>query len=66
MITGLLCFVFGVAAYAAACEGEWGAVVMGVLVIFSVLMIKSVSVRETKAWNNYHDYWAEGGPDRRR
>ena len=66
MITIGLVFLFGVATYAAVCNGEWGPAAMGIVVILLVLGARSSIRRDLDAWNNRQEYWARGGPDRYR
>lgn len=58
MITAILVFVFGVGVYAAANNGEWGTVAVGVVIILLLIGIRSACVHESKAYNNFTDYWA--------
>ena len=66
MIVLGLCFLFGVSVYAAAGNGEWGSVATGIVIILILLLMGSVHRRDVRAWNNRQNYWADGGPNRRR
>ena len=57
MITAAILFVLGVAAYAAAGNGEWGSVAVAVVLGVLVLMLCSASRRDTRAYWNWVDYW---------
>ena len=66
MITlGLCCFI-GLLVYVAFANGEVGPGVLGIVIILALALFHSVSVWERKAWFNRTDYWARGGPDRKR
>lgn len=66
MITGALALVFLIAVIAAANNGEWGTVAVGAVIIVLLLALGSAGRTTSRAYNNFVDYWADGGPDRNR
>ena len=66
MITGMLAVIFLIAMYAAGSNGEWGSVAVGAVIVVLLLMLGSAGRDNAKAYNNFVDYWANGGPDRKR
>lgn len=66
MITGILAVVFLIAMIAAGGDGEWGSVAVGAVIVVVLLMLGSASRDTSKAYGNFVDYWAKGGPDKRR
>ena len=68
MIIAILCFLFGVAAISAAGNENWGAMWVAIGIIVVVVFMKHCIMQDAKAYGNWVDYWAEGGPekDRRR
>ena len=66
MITGALVVIFLIAMYAAGSNGEWGSVAVGAVIVVLLLMLGSAGRDNAKAYNNFVDYWANGGPDRKR
>jgi hypothetical protein len=65
VITGLLAVVFIIGMIACAGNGEWGAFGVGAVIVILLLSLGSVSRRDDRAYNNFMDYWSEGGPDRK-
>lgn len=66
MITGTIAVVFIIAMIAAANNGEWGSVAIGAVVVVVLLALGSASRETDRAYNNVVDYWAKGGPDKKR
>ena len=66
MITGTIAAVFIIAMIAAANNGEWGSVAIGAVVVVVLLALGSASRETDRAYNNMVDYWAKGGPDKKR
>lgn len=66
MITGILAIIILIATCCAGANGEWGTVVVGVVIIVLLLALGSASRTQDRAYNNFVDYWADGGPRRRR
>ena len=66
MITGTIAAVFIIAMIAAANNGEWGSVAIGAVVVVILLALGSASRETDRAYNNMVDYWAKGGPDRKK
>lgn len=64
MITGLLCVVFLIAMYAAGSNGEWGTVAVGAVIIVLLIALSSAGRGNARAYNNFRDYWRNGGPER--
>ena len=64
MIATCLCILFGVAIYVAIGEGATGPAILGVVIILVILLGASSVRKDTKAWANRRDYWANGGPKR--
>ena len=66
MITGALAIIFLIAVGCAWANGEWGTVAVGVVIIVLLLALGSASRTQDRAYNNFVDCWADGGPRRRR
>lgn len=66
MITGILSVVIGIAMFAAAGNGEWGSVAIGAVIVVLLLGLGSASRESDRAYNNWVDYWAKGGPEKRK
>lgn len=66
MITGTIVFLFIVAIAGAAGDGDMTTIWVCVGVILLVLAIGSAGRNGDKAFSNFVDYWAEGGPDKKR
>lgn len=64
MITAILIFLFGVAMYASAGDGEWGAFWVGAVIIVFIIALGCISRGSDRAYWNFRDYWKKGGPDR--
>lgn len=64
MLTLLITIVIGIATYAAANNGEWGSVAIGVLIILGAWFMKMVALMDDKAWLHRTEYWAMSGKDR--
>lgn len=64
MITAILIFLFGVAMYASAGDGEWGAFLIGAVIIVFIIALASIGRGSDRAYRNFRDYWKNGGPDR--
>lgn len=47
-------------------NGEFGVAALAAVIAVVLLMMGSSERKDTKAWQNCRDYWAEGGPERRR
>ena len=65
MIAGLICVVLFVAVVIpAADKGEWLVIAIAVAAgLFAIVM--SISGKKVnKAYGNFVDYWADGGPDK--
>jgi len=66
MITGVIAAVFVIAMIVAGGNGEWGAVAVGAVIVVVLLGLGAASREGDRAYNNVVDYWARGGPDRRK
>lgn len=66
MITGAIAVVFIIAMIAAGNNGEWGSVAVGAVIVVLLLALGSASRKGSRAYNNFVNYWADGGPDRKR
>ena len=66
MITGAIAFLFVIAMIAAVGNGEWGVVAVCAVIVVLMLMAGSTIREDSKAVNNVVDYWARGGPDRKK
>ena len=66
MITGTIAVVFIIAMICAANDGEWGSVAVGAVIVVVLLALGSASRETDRAYNNMVDYWAKGGPDKKR
>jgi hypothetical protein len=64
MLTLLITIVIGIATYAAGCNGEWGSVAIGVLIILGAWFMKMIALMDDKAWLHRTEYWAMSGKDR--
>ena len=63
MIVGILAFIVIVGALG---DGRWDVVGFTVVIAAILLLMAAGDRKDTKAWLNARDYWADGGPDRRR
>lgn len=66
MLTLLIGGLAGVLLYVTIGNGETGPAVLCVAV---VLFLRACAKQERKSWQayrNFRDYWADGGPDRKR
>lgn len=66
MIALILTVIFGVAAYAAAGNGEWGPAAIGIGIIVIAWISHILGMRDARAWQNRQNWWARGGPDQYR
>ena len=62
-IIGVLGFVCIGAAFS---EGQTGAAILGIVIVAVLLLMGHEERKDTKAWRNCLDYWAAGGPEKRR
>ena len=62
LIGGLFLFVL----YITASNGEWGPFVLCLVILLALIGMAAGERKDVRAWRNCRDYWADGGPDRRR
>ena len=58
----LLAGVFLIAIYCAGSNGELGSAAVGAVVVVLLLAIRGASREQDRAYGNFVDYWASGGP----
>ena len=63
MFIGVCAFVW---LYCSAANGEWGTFAIGAVILVVLILMAAGDRKDTKAWMNMRDYWAEGGPRRKR
>ena len=66
VFTGLIALVFVIAAICAAGNGEWGSVAVCAVIVLILLALGSAGRQQARAYNNFVDYWANGGNGRRK
>lgn len=66
MITGLIAAVIIIAMIACAGNGEWGSFWVGAVIVAALVIFWAVGKQSDRAYNNFVDYWANGGDGRRR
>ena len=64
MFTVILIGIFLIAMYSAGSNGEWGSVAVGTVIIILLLALANAGRGNAKAFNNFRDYWKDGGPER--
>lgn len=64
MITGILVGLFLIAMYCAGCNGEWGSVAVGAVIVVLLIALSSAGRGNARAYNNFRDYWRDGGPEK--
>lgn len=52
--------------FCSASNGQWGTAVLGVVILLLLIGMAAGDRKDTKAWLNMRDYWADGGPDRKK
>jgi len=52
--------------YCSAGNGEWGTFAIGAVILVVLILMAAGDRKDTKAWMNMRDYWADGGPNNRR
>ena len=63
IVIGVIAFV---AIYAALGNGEIGAGILGIVILLGLIGMSAGERKSARAWRNRRDYWADGGPYRRR
>lgn len=64
MLTVLIGFIAFVVLYCTAANGEWLSFGIGAAILLFLILCSHAERQETKAYMNFRDYWAKGGPDR--
>lgn len=64
MITGILVGLFLIAMYCASGNGEWGSVAVGAVIVVLLIALSSAGRGNARAYNNFRDYWRDGGPEK--
>lgn len=64
MLTGAICVVFLIAMYICGANGEWGSVAVGAVIVILLIALASAGNGNARAYNNFRDYWRDGGPKR--
>lgn len=63
IVIGVIAFV----AISAAFEnGSIGAGILGIVIVLVLIGLSAGERKSAKAWRNRRDYWADGGPYRRK
>ena len=60
----ILAFIFLIALIVCVTNGEWGPAAVCAVVMLLSLFVRSSTTKSSRAYVNFRDYWAEGGPDR--
>ena len=58
MLTAIVVGVFVIAMIAAANNGEWGSVAVGVVIVLLLIGLCSSGKKVDRAHNNFIDYWS--------
>lgn len=66
MLRALIVILALVVVIPSVSNGEWGAAGLAVVIAVVLLAMGASERKDTKAWMNCRDYWADGGPERRR
>lgn len=66
MLTVVIGFLAFVVIYAAAGDGEWGAAGLAVVIVMLLRACSKQERRDWRAYRNFRDYWADGGPERKK
>ena len=64
MITGAIAVVFVIAGIVCAENGEWGPFAVCAVIVLLLLFFGAVGRESDRAYNNFVDYWANGGEKR--
>lgn len=62
MLTVLIGGIAFVALFAAVSNGEWTAVIVGVVILLLLMCASSEERKNVKAFRNFRDHWYNGGP----
>lgn len=65
----MLTVIIGACAFvvigSAISEGNWGTAVISAIILLILIAMAADDRKNTNAWYNMRDYWADGGSDRR-
>lgn len=62
-----LILLIGLIYWAGTSIGDWAGVLgMGLLAVLVIGLLIHVAGKQNRAYGHWVDYWAEGGPDRKR
>lgn len=64
MILSAIAIIFLIAMACAGLNGEWGSVAVGAVIVIILAMVVAGERKNTRAWWNCREYWANGGPER--
>lgn len=66
MLTAIIGIIAFVALFASASDGNWGSFAIGAVIVAVLILMSAGERKDVRAWQNCRDYWADGGPRRRR
>lgn len=66
MITEAIMILFIVSMVVTAKNGEWGAFAVGAAIVVVLLVLRAAIRKSNRAYGNFVNYWAKGGPDKKR
>lgn len=66
MLTIIIGLFFLMLLYVTGSNGEWGPFALAAVILLALIVLASVGRRDSKAQINWMNYWADGGPDRKR
>lgn len=66
MIVAVIIFVALIIIIPAADNGQWGVVLLFAGIAAVLLLMGASERKDTRAWINRRNYWADGGPDRKK
>ena len=52
--------------FCSASNGQWGTAALGAVILLLLIFLAGEDRKNTKAFTNVRDYWADGGPDKKR
>lgn len=66
MIALIVIIITVIAGIAAWNNGHWGSVAIACVIVVAAVVMHCGAVNESKAHQNWVDYWARGGPEQRK